>query len=61
MLKNSQASADTEQFDNEQVRAAIELDHMMIQLEQEFRRDLDPKEIIMKVLKLTCEYYGGDW
>lgn len=61
MLKNSQASADTEQFDNEQVKAAIELDHMMVQLEQEFRRDLDPKEIILKVLKLTCEYYGGDW
>lgn len=61
MLKNSQTSADTELYDDEHVDAAIELDRMMVQLEHEFRRDLDPNDITMKVLKLTCEYYGGDW
>ena len=61
MLKNSHTSADTEMFDDEQVKAAVELDRMMVQLEHEFRRDLNPKDIILKVLRLTCEYYGGDW
>lgn len=62
MLKNSfNSSADPDIFSDEQVKAAIELEQMMVRLEKEFRRDLVPKDIIMKVLRLTCEYYDGDW
>lgn len=58
---NLDSFTETDRFDDEKVMAAVELDQMMVSLEKEFRRDLVPKEIIMKVLKLTCEYYDGDW
>lgn len=61
MLEDNSSSADTTNVYDEQTLAAVELDQMMVRLEKEFRRDLVPKDIIMKVLRLTCEYYDGDW
>ena len=46
---------------NEKVKAAVGLDNMLVNLEVEFRKDLDPRNILTKVMRLTCEFYGGDW
>lgn len=46
---------------DDSIDAAIRMERMLVSLEKEFRRDLVPADIIMKVLKLTCEFYEGDW
>ena len=43
------------------VNAAVALDEMLVNLEVEFRRDLNPQKILTKVMRLTCEFYGGNW
>ncbi|MGN8817787.1 hypothetical protein ACTNEN_05555 [Oribacterium sp. HCP28S3_H8] len=64
MLKNYEFDPDEIDLSKcspEDIKAALGISQMLVRLESQFRRDLDPKTIIMKVLKLTCSFYGGDW